>query len=476
MGPCLKVFVMRRILLMVVLATAQPAACAPAGPVPQARSAIYRAYSRAATDLWSHYWDAGNGNADGYSRIRATQGNGGPANGLVVAAQRATTFWQMAQFHKLMFGQWRFDRSATAQAAIAANWATIRKTYTLAQLAGDGRDDQSISVSDDAGWKASFLAQVHATTHDPEALHALEEMIPAVTTRFLDPHQPRLSHGRTPAGHPLYSNPHGILYAAAEDRHAYATYGRVSTLYEATLALAALYAYGQDRDPAYLSYAKATYDWIHADLRNVKEAPSDTATGVYLCELKLDSETLAKGDPQAKNRYYGKPVRGLSAEYGGGTLAMAVLAARLYRTTGKTAYLSEARGIIDAFVRPDAFGRTRHGDVLIVNARDPWTEGYWYPETVTEVLTLPGVDPLHAFRTALVATATAIAAQRTADGYYGADWSGPELDTADGVWTWLEESRRTNGGLGGGEAAPRQIMTSASSALVLQAAGIASDR
>lgn len=456
-----------------MLAAAAAAACGPAAPVVPSqaiRDAIGAGYARATGDLWSHYWDPGVRNGAGVPRIRATQGDGGPQNGLVVDAQRATTFWQMAQFHKLLFGQWRLDGSAAAGAAIRANWTAVRRTYTLAQLQADGRDDQSVSVSDDAGWKAAFLAQAHAVTHDPEALHALEEMIAATTARFLDPDQPRLTHGTTPAGRPLYSSPHGILYAAARDRHAYATYGRVSTLYEATLALAALYAYGQDRDPSYLSYATSVYGWIHGDLRNVKESPDDTATGVYLCELTLDPETLRTGRLQAKNRYYGKPVRALSAECGGGTLALAVLAARLYRLTNDAAYLAEARSVIAAFVFPDAFGRRRGGDTVFVNARDPWTEGYWYPEVATEVLTLPGVDPQGAFRAALRATAAAIIAQRTPDGYYGADWSGPELDTADGVMTWLAESARANGGRGGGEAAPRQIMTSANSVLVVQAA------
>ncbi|WP_242098004.1 hypothetical protein [Sphingomonas sp. CROZ-RG-20F-R02-07] len=442
----------------------------PAPPVVSRDLIIETGYARATRDLWSHYWDAGDDNPAGSPRIRATQGNGGPDNGLIVDSQRATTFWQMAQFHKLLFGQWVFDQSATAREAIGANWRAIRTTYSDAQLRGDGRADQSISVSDDAGWKAAFLAQVHTVTGDPAALHDLEEMIPAVTARFLDPNQPRLFHGKTPAGRALFSNPHGILYAAQEDRHAYATYGRVSTLYEATLALAALYAYEQDKDPAYLSYAKETYRWIHTDLRNVKQSSDDTATGVYLCELMLEPAGLQSDHPQAKNRYYGKPVRALSAEYGGGTLAMAVLAARLYRLTHDSAYLVEARDIIKAFVLPDAFGRWRKGRLLFVNARDPWTEGYWYPEAVAEVLTLPGIDPAGTFRSAVRNTAAAIMAARMPDGYYGADWSGTELDPADGVMTWFEESTRANGGRGGGLAAPRQIMTSANSALLLQAA------
>ena len=458
-----------------LIALAASAACGSAGSGPRVKeppSAIKAGYDRALRDLWSHYWDASTHNGAGAPRIRATQGDGGPANGLVVDAQRATTFWQMAQFHKLLFGQWKFDRSAAADAAIRANWAAVQATYTPAQLRGDGRDDHSINISDDAGWKANFLAQVHAVTRDPEALHDLEEMLPAVMDRFVDANQPRIMHGTTPAGRPLRSNPHGILYAAAKDLGAYAAFGRISSLYETTLALAALYAYEQDHDTAYLSYATSTYRWIHADLRTVKDSPNDTATGVYLCDLSLDPAKLATGHAQPKNRYFGKPIRGLAAEYDGGTLAMAVLAARLYRLTGTEMYLVEAKNIIGAFARPDAFLRQRQTNAVFVDARDPWTAGYWYPEVAAEVLPLPGVDPHGTFHSAMASTAAAIVGQRTSDGYYGADWSGPELDIADGTQTWIESGNRINAGRGGGQATPRQIMTSANSTLVIQAAHV----
>ena len=430
----------------------------------QAAKAIDLGYARASADLRWHFWEGRVG------RISPTQGNGGPQNGLVVGSQSATTFWQMAQFHKVLFGEWRIDHRVEAKAEIAANWRYIRQTYTMAQLSGDGRDDQSVSVSDDGGWKANFLAQVHSVTGDPEALHALEEMLPTITSRFLDPNQPRIFHGKSPTGRPFYSNPHGILYASDRDINSYRTYGRVSTLYEITLALAALYAYEHDGNPAYLSYARATFSWVYSDLRNIKESPLDAATGIYLCELKLDPADIRSGHLEAKNRYYTKPVRGLSAEYSGGTLAMAVLAARLYHLTRDPAYLSEARSIADSFTRLDAFGRQRRAVRLFVNDRDPWTDGYWYPDFVLEVLPLPGVDPSGNFKAALYSTASAIIAQRTKEGYYGADWSGPELDTADGVSTWREESHRANNGRGGGSAAPDQIMTSANSVLVMQAA------
>jgi hypothetical protein len=102
-----------------------------------------------------------------------------------------------------------------------------------------------------------------------------------------------------------------------------------------------------------------------------------------------------------------------------------------------------------------------------VNARDPWTNGYWAPAYAAEVLTLPGVDPDHRLRQAMIATAKAILSQRTSDGYYGADWTGPERNPVNGSMTWIEDAARRSGS-GAGQALPQQIMTSSNSASMVQ--------
>jgi hypothetical protein len=427
-------------------------------------------YNQAVVDLRRRFWTEERDPAHpSPPHILPTQGDGGPNHGLV--DRRAwPTFWQMSQYAKFLVGDWRFTRSEKAKERIASNWAFVQQTWTPQQLAGDGKADSSVTASDDAAWKANYLAQVHEVTGDARALRYLEEMIPATLARFADPNQPRIMLGRSPAGRPIASSRFGMLYVAADNVEGTKTYGVVSSLYEVMFAHAALYVYEQTDNPAYLQYARRTYDWTRAQLRNVKENDADTATGVYLTALLLDPKSFVNGMPAAENRYFGKPIRGLSAEYSGGTLAMAVLAARLYRVAHDPAYLGEARSIAAAFVRTDAFGRRRGADRLFVNERDPWTEGYWYPDFVTSVLPLPGVDPSGAFKAALISTARAIVLQRSPDGLYGADWSGPELNINTHLYSWTAESAQANGGKGGGPATPAQIMTSANSAMVVQAA------
>ncbi len=113
----------------------------------------------------------------------------------------------------------------------------------------------------------------------------------------------------------------------------------------------------------------------------------------------------------------------------------------------------------------------RPGD-LFVNERDGWTDGYWAPYFADEVLALPGVDPTGLWKMCLRNTALSIIAQRTPDGFYGADWSGPELNTNDHTMTWEEQARRGRGS-GEGMALPGQIMTSSNSAAMITAAEIA---
>jgi hypothetical protein len=151
---------------------------------------------------------------------------------------------------------------------------------------------------------------------------------------------------------------------------------------------------------------------------------------------------------------------------------MAVAAARLYRITGEEKYLAEGRQITSDFVRRDAFLRPGN---LFVNERDGWTDGFWAPAFADEVLTLPDVDSTGQWKSALRGTALSIISQRTPDGFYGADWSGPELNTNDRSMTWIEQAARSSGS-GGGMALPGQIMTSSTSATMVLAAEIAGAR
>ena len=59
--------------------------------------------------------------------------------------------------------------------------------------------------------------------------------------------------------------------------------------------------------------------------------------------------------------------------------------------------------------------------------------------------------------------ARAIVKSRTPDGFYGADWSGPEWDPAHRWQTWADQAKAAGGGSGAGMASSSQLPTTASS-------------
>jgi hypothetical protein len=259
----------------------------------------------------------------------------------------------------------------------------------------------------------------------------------------------------------LQASFYGILYATPTDDPDHQ--GRVATL-EIMIANAAIYIYQQNHDKDYLDYAVGTYDWTKKYMRHRKR-------GYYYCELDISPTVNGAANPhylKPIGDYFGPPVRGLSSSYSGGTMAMGVAAARLYKITNDPQYLADAQDITTHYVRRDAF--LRPGDVF-VNERDGWTDGYWAPWFANEVLPLEGVDSSGLWKTAIRNTALAIVAQRTPDGFYGADWSGPELNTNDKTMTWAEEAIHSVRS-GAGMALPGQIMTSANSAAMVTAAEV----
>ena len=172
---------------------------------------------------------------------------------------------------------------------------------------------------------------------------------------------------------------------------------------------------------------------------------------------------------QAQNAYFGKPQRSLDSTYINGAFATAVLEARLYRLTGDTTYLTHLTNITSGIFNAQGYLRSYGGYSVLCNCRDPWTDGTWAYEFVTEVLTLPGVDPSGNYAQIMLNTATAIYGARTSTGFYTADWSGPETPTGGsqaGYSTW----QAYYNAFPGNQAGAQQIMTSSTS-LTMAAAG-----
>jgi hypothetical protein len=121
-------------------------------------------------------------------------------------------------------------------------------------------------------------------------------------------------------------------------------------------------------------------------------------------------------------------------------MAVASLLAQLYLLTGSMNYLNDINAILSAMLQTRTFPRSGasaglSGNVLL-NDRDGWSDGIFAQNLAYDVLSLAGVDVSGGFRDVFINTAQSIINQRTPDGFYGADWSGPEWDYHHRWMTW----------------------------------------
>lgn len=421
-------------------------------PVALDEPSVHSGYEQVFSDLQHHFWDPN------YKipRIRPTRGGNSAATPLDVGTIDNNApyprFWQMAQYANIQYWNWKITHSAAMKAQIKSQWRYIRSVFSDKAITSPGSLG-IISVSDDAAWELNYLIQVHEVTGDAHALALAQELLPSILNCFADPNTPRVHYGS------LMGSPYGILYATAKGDPG--LQGRSSS-YEIMIADSALEMYQQTRNSDYLDYAIGTYNWTQKYLK-------DPSRGYYYCMLDLRPTINGSKNPHyltPVGETHSPPVRGHSASYSGGTMAMAVAAARLYKITGDQKYLAEAQAITSDYVRRDVFLRPGN---LLVNERDAWTDGHWGPYFADEVLPLPGVDSTGLWKTAIRSTALSIIAQRTPDGFYGADWSGPEHGL------WIQQAGHGNGSAGG-MAVPDQIMTSSDSAAMVTAAEVVEAR
>lgn len=400
-------------------------------------------------DFTYHYWDPDRT----IPRIRPTGGDGSIQNDA-----RYPVFWHMAQANNVLFWRWKTTGSEPVREMIRSQFREIRARYPdgmLSSAAWTGyRADGIINVEDDASWAIAYFCQVHEATGDPLALHLAEALIGSTYATYADP-----NHGDA-----------GLRYALPGQDPGHQG---VSSAYEVVAARSALYAFEQTAHGHLLAFARGTWDWMHQYLRH----PS----GVYFAEL--DIRPTVNGRP---NPNYRKPIgwdrpgdikRGGSIAYMGGTMGMASLSAALYRVTGEPRYLDEVRSIVAGMMRRDTFLRSGQsvgvpGD-LLVNERDGWTEGYTAPSFVWDALSLEGIDADGKLKAVLANTALAIVKSRTNDGFYGADWSGPEWDPGHHWNTWTAQGSAAGGGSGAGMALPTQLPTTSSSVAMALAGAMA---
>jgi hypothetical protein len=384
-------------------------------------SPIVSGYDQFLRDFVYHFWDP----ANAIPRIRPTEGNGYVRNNA-----KRYTYWQMAEAANLLYWQYKITGSPDVQAMFQSQWREISSIYSKNELtsADPSVNHGSINVSDDAALALQYLIQVNEVTGDPTALSLAEALLSSIQSFFADPN----------------SSGCGILYATQSEDPAHQ---KQSNIIEALTARSALYLYQKTGIASYRTYAEGVWSWIHTCAAH--------PYGVFYVGADLDPthSCYKKGvqctEPSAITR-------GASVAYIGGTMAVASLSARLYLLTGSTNYLDDINAILSAMLQRRTFLRPGSnvglsGDVLL-NDRDGWSDGIFAQSFVHDVLSLADVDISGEFKGVFINTAQSIINQRTQDGFYGADWSGPEWDVNHRWMTWATQ----------GLAAPGRIMASIS--------------
>ena len=202
----------------------------------------------------------------------------------------------------------------------------------------------------------------------------------------------------------------------------------MKSVYAASIIMSALELYEITGDEKMYNDTLDAYLWIESHLRR--------DDGLYFVDYN-------QGGPVGRERPDDIREAG-SVTFIGGNMGMAVINARLYRSTGEDMFLQRALSTVDGILAK------QYTNGILLSDRDAWTNASFVKEFVSEVLTLPGVNP--EFEKAIYRTAKNIATiGRTEEGFYGASWHFPPYDAYN---RWHSN----------GPTRPEQIMTSATSA------------
>jgi hypothetical protein len=397
-------------------------------------SPITAGYNQFLRDYMYHFWDRTNA----VPSIRPTEGNGYVNNN-----RKQYTYWQMAEAANILYWEYKTTHAADIQAMFQSQWNEIKSIYTADELssADPSVNRGTINVLDDAAVALQYLLQVNEVTGDPAALSIAEHLLSSIQAFFADPNKSGC----------------GILYATASEDPAHQ---KQSNIIEALTARNALYLFQKTGIASYLTYAQEVWDWIHRCTAH--------PYGVFYVGADLDpSHSCYKKGVQCTEP--SAITRGASVAYIGGTMAVASLSAQLYLLTGSANYLEDINSILSAMLQTRTFLRPGSnvglsGNVFL-NDRDGWSDGIFAQNFAYDVLSLAGLDERGVFKAAFVNTAQSIINQRTPDGFYGADWSGPEWDANHRWMSWASQ----------GLAAPARL-TASISGTTMTVASVSSGR
>ena len=318
--------------------------------------------------------------------------------------------WERATLYVALENACRALGDPGLAARLRADWTRTKTVYTAKQLEACGQPSHTNWAADDAGWSALMYLAAYRATGDHDALDRARGLVSNAFDRWLDDDL---------GG--------GMWYR--DDHHA-------KSLYQTALVLAALRIHELTGDSTFLESGRKCYDWMESHL--LRE------DGLYWCDYGRDG-------PAGKTRPKDIHEAG-SVSFLGGNMAMGVLHAHLFRSTGDDLYrrraLRTADSLLPLLVAPGG---------VYINDRDAWSDGMFAGDWAREVLSLPGIHPRHA--SVLKATAESICQNaRTSDGFFGGSWSGPP--DGEGSRWFVKNSK------------PQQLMTSANSLGMVVAAAV----
>ena len=368
-------------------------------------STLYRQYAdRAIGDLIRHFWE---GDSRTGRIVSSWHGYSGSVGAL---PDRRGSLWEAGTLYNVLFWYDQLTHSIDIRQRLESEWNYLKTSFNVMELVECGFQSHANWASDDTGMDALTYLQAYSVTVDPIALNCAKGAVRCAFRRWKDDDL---------GG--------GVWY---NDKR------QVKSLYQTELVLAALAVQSLTGEAEFKRNALDSYEWIEDHLLRTD--------GLYWVNL---ARTGPVGVDRPDDIHIASSVTFL-----GGNMAMAVIHARLYRQTGNDEYRRRAIRTAEGILAKEV---TREG--VFLDDRDAWVDGYFACDWVRYVVSLRGMPPLAA--EVVRKTAVAIGTQdRTAEGFYGGDWTGPAVPTQS-VW-------------GQHWTMPQQVMTSASAAGIIVAAAL----
>lgn len=313
--------------------------------------------------------------------------------------------WEGAMVLYNIYDMWVLTKSDEYKQYLKAEAAYYRDRYANFPSRLEDPAGRPGPASDDCAWAAMLYLIFYEVTDDTWFLKRCANLCKNAQNRWFDPELG------------------GMRYSDSNE---------AMSLYETGITLSWLRLYEITGDEKYYTLAFDSYTRLHKKLYY--------GDGLYYIEVKKDGPVGGQFHIAEAG----------SSSFLAGNMAMATIAAKLYKITNDSTYLDRVYQTNDGIIK------WYNIDGVLLNDRDAWTEGTFASYYASNVLTLKNTEKV---KELFMYTALSIMKNaRTDTGRYGGSWQGP----AEG-----NESRWYRGG-----SVPTQIMTSGSTVSMVTAAAL----